>query len=179
MSDVNLFGLPDWHGTRQTRLALVSAYMACIVGANLMLATFGMWDFGFGPVPSGVVLAGLCLGIRDVLHEHSGHRAVLTAITFGGAVSWWIEPSFAVASSAAFVVSELVDMAIYTPMRRRNRWVAVCVSNTVGSLVDSALFLWLAFGSVSGVVDLTTAKALMVIPVLVVLWFTRRVGGVE
>ena len=70
-------------------------------------------------------------------------------------------------------------MGIYTPLRQRNRWAAVVASNTVGSLVDSTLFLWLAFGSVSGVVDLTVAKTLMVVPVLVVLWLTRRVGGVS
>ena len=45
------------------------------------------------------------------------------------------------------MVSELCDFAIYTPLREKNRALAVLLSNTVGAVVDSALFLWLAFGS--------------------------------
>lgn len=156
------------------KLVLLTAYVECIVGANLMLSKFGLWDFGFGSVPSGVLLAGLCLGIRDALHDTARPIAVLAAIALGGAVSWFIEPSFALASATAFVFSELADMGAYTPLRHRNRWVAVIASNTIGSLVDSALFLWLAFGSTDGVVDLTAAKALMVVPVLVAMWACQR-----
>ena len=35
-------------------------------------------------------------------------------------------------------------MAVYTPLRRRNHYAAIALSNTVGLAVDSALFLWLA-----------------------------------
>lgn len=53
----------------------------------------------------------------------------------------------ALASGAAFLVSELADLAVYTPLRARSWAAAVALSNTVGAVVDSALFLWLAFGS--------------------------------
>jgi hypothetical protein len=52
-------------------------------------------------------------------------------------------------------------------------------SNVVGSTADSLLFLWLAFGSVTGWLSLTVAKALMTIPFLPVMawWRRRRVEG--
>ena len=53
----------------------------------------------------------------------------------------------ALASAAAFLFSEFADLAVYTPLER-SRWLtAVAVSNVVGLIADSALFLWLAFGS--------------------------------
>jgi uncharacterized PurR-regulated membrane protein YhhQ (DUF165 family) len=65
----------------------------------------------------------------------------------GAALSWLVSPSFAVASATAFLVSELADFAVYTPLARRSWLGAVALSNTVGLLVDSWLFLTLAFGS--------------------------------
>jgi uncharacterized PurR-regulated membrane protein YhhQ (DUF165 family) len=49
----------------------------------------------------------------------------------------------------AFLVSELADFAVYTPLHERT-WVgAVVLSNTVGLLIDSWLFLTIAFGSLA------------------------------
>jgi hypothetical protein len=49
----------------------------------------------------------------------------------------------------------------------------VIVSNTVGAVADSALFLWLAFGSLTLFWGQVFAKEVMVVPALVVLWFIR------
>lgn len=38
-------------------------------------------------------------------------------------------------------------MAVYTPLEQRGLIKAVLASNIVGIFVDSAIFLWLAFGS--------------------------------
>ena len=51
------------------------------------------------------------------------------------------------AQNHAFLVSELADLAVYEPIRKRGWLPAVVASNIVGICVDSALFLWLAFGS--------------------------------
>lgn len=55
-------------------------------------------------------------------------------------------PSLALASGVAFLLSEAADFTVYTPLRRRSRDAAVWASATVGSFVDSCLFLALAFG---------------------------------
>jgi uncharacterized PurR-regulated membrane protein YhhQ (DUF165 family) len=60
-----------------------------------------------------------------------------------------VAPAFALASGAAFLVSEAADFAVYTPLERRTWLGAVALSNTVGLLLDSWLFLTLAFGSLA------------------------------
>ena len=52
-----------------------------------------------------------------------------------------------VASGIAFLLSELVDFSVYTPLQRRRLILAVVASSVIGLVVDSVVFLWLAFGS--------------------------------
>jgi hypothetical protein len=56
-------------------------------------------------------------------------------------------PALVVASVAAFVLAEVADLAVYTPLRKRQLGLAVMLSGLVGAVIDSAVFLWLAFGS--------------------------------
>ncbi len=82
---------------------------------------------------------------RDWLHESAGRAAVLAAIAAGGAASAVMAgPRLAAASAAAFVVSEVVDLLVYQPLRRRGWIRAVIASNAVGAPVDTILFLALA-----------------------------------
>lgn len=53
------------------------------------------------------------------------------------------------AAHAQFLVSESADFAVYTPLEERGWLAAVVASNVVGTIVDSALVLWLAFGSLT------------------------------
>lgn len=52
--------------------------------------------------------------------------------------------SIAVASSIAFGCAELLDLCVYTPLRRRGYIRAALASNVVGAVVDTFLFLWIA-----------------------------------
>jgi uncharacterized PurR-regulated membrane protein YhhQ (DUF165 family) len=76
----------------------------------------------------------------------------------------------------AFLLSELADFAVYTPLRRRTWLGAVAASNTVGLVIDSALFLWLAFGSLEFLAGQVVGKAWMtaLAVVLMALWRRRR-----
>lgn len=157
--------------------AATLAYLATIVGANWALQRYGIVTVIGLTVPAGVWFAGLSFGLRDVAQEEGGRLWVVAAILAGAFISWWIAPTFAVASAGAFLVSEFVDFAIYTPLRER-RWIAAVVaSNAVGGLIDSVLFLWLAFGWSAvgpGWVDLTIGKALMILPALGIMAWVRR-----
>jgi uncharacterized PurR-regulated membrane protein YhhQ (DUF165 family) len=68
-------------------------------------------------------------------------------------------PALAVASGAAFLLSELADFAVYTPLAKRRFALAVMLSCLVGAAVDSALFLWLAFGSLDHLAGQIIGKA--------------------
>ncbi len=157
--------------------AIPIAFLLTVVGANWALETFGIIPIGFGlAAPAGVYFAGLAFTLRDLTHETIGRRGVLVAIAVGAFVSWWIEPTFAVASGVAFLVSELADYSVYAPLRRRS-WVgAVALSNSVGLVVDSALFLWLAFGSLDFIEGQIVGKAYMTGLAIfaVFIWKSRR-----
>src|SRR6478752_401189 len=104
---------------------------------------------GFGlEAPSGVLWVGVALVARDLVQQYFGSRIAIVAMVVGAALSFLVAPALALASATAFLVSEFADFAVYTPLMRRDRFVlAVFLSGTVGLVVDSVLFLGLAFGS--------------------------------
>lgn len=54
-------------------------------------------------------------------------------------------PRIALASGTAFLISQLMDVAIFSRMSDQRWWHAPLVSSILGSLVDTALFFSLAF----------------------------------
>lgn len=145
------------------------AFMATIPVANWLIGNVGtsclnqgpcLISVGFGLMaPSGVIMIGIALVLRDWLHEVAGWKASFCAVLCGGALSLFIAPpAIAIASAVAFTLSETADLAVYSPLRRRGLSLAVMASGVVGALVDSALFLYLAFGSIEFVSGLVLAK---------------------
>lgn len=104
---------------------------------------------GFGLMaPSGVLFIGLALVLRDWLQEVAGYKWALLAVFVGGILSFLTSnPYVAVASAIAFILSETFDLAVYTPLRKKGAHIAVLFSGVVGSVADSLLFVWIAFGS--------------------------------
>jgi uncharacterized PurR-regulated membrane protein YhhQ (DUF165 family) len=165
-------------------VATFAAFVGTVIAANWALARYGIVPIGFGLMaPAGVYFAGLAFGLRDALHDLAGRWIVLAAIAVGGIVSYLIEDGItipgghvpiAVASAVAFTLSELADLAIYEPLRER-RWAsAVVASNVVGAVIDSALFLWLAFGSLDHLVGNTVGKVYMIALALPIVYLARR-----
>jgi hypothetical protein len=100
--------------------------------------------------PSGVLMIGAALVLRDLVQKRYGVLVSLGCVIAGATLSAAIAPpALALASAAAFLFSELIDFAVYTPLARRHFALAVFVSCSAGALADSALFLWLAFGSLA------------------------------
>lgn len=119
-----------------------------VVAANYAIARYGFWPVGFGlEAPAGVYFAGFAFVLRDVVHETLGRLAVIGCIAAGALLSLAISPAFAVASASAFALSEFLDFCVYDRLRSRGIFVAAITSNGVGAVVDSAVFLGLAFGS--------------------------------
>ncbi len=133
---------------RTVGIITLIGYILTIFAANLAITALGIVPVGFGLMaPAGVYFAGLAFSLRDALQETLGRRWVIAAILIGALVSAGLSAQLALASGLAFLVSELADFIVYTPLRQRNWLGAVTASNIVGAIVDSALFLWLAFGS--------------------------------
>ena len=162
----------------------VVAYILTVVAANWALERYGQVAVGFGlTAPAGVYFAGLAFTFRDITHDTLGRWFVLAAIALGSLISLLQSDnasipggvtSIAVASGLAFLVSELFDFAVYTPLRERNWIGAVVASNVVGFVADSVLFLWLAFGSLEFLDGQLVGKGWMTVLAVIVLTFWRR-----
>ncbi len=153
------------------------AYIATIFAANWALKTFGFVHVGLGlTAPAGVFFAGLAFTFRDLTHEALGRWACIVAIAVGAALSFLIEDGgrIAMASGIAFGCSELLDLAVYEPLHKKRWLTAVLASNVAGFVLDSALFLWLAFGSLAFIEGQLLGKFYMTALAIVVLWIWRR-----
>jgi hypothetical protein len=170
-------------------LALVAAatFVGTVWAANAALARWGSVPVGFGlEAPAGVYFAGLAFTLRDVVHRGLGRSAVIVCILAGGLLSWLIEADatipggvvpIAAASAIAFLASEFADLSVYEPLRKRGWLPAVVASNAVGIVVDSMLFLWLAFGSLALLNGQLIGKAWMTLLALPVIALLRRLPG--
>jgi uncharacterized PurR-regulated membrane protein YhhQ (DUF165 family) len=126
--------------------------------------------------PSGVTMIGIALVLRDLVQRRLGVGVSAGAILAGAAISALLAPpSLVLASAVAFLLSEAADLAVYTPLAQRRLIAAVVASSMAGLVVDSIVFLWLAFGSLDFLVGQIVGKAWMVLlSIPFVAWLRRR-----
>jgi len=167
------------------RYATLAAFLACIPIANWLIGNVGtvcvsngpcLIPVGFGlTTPSGVLMIGLALVLRDLVQRSLGMAWTIGAIVAGSVLSALVAPpALVMASATAFLLSELADTAIYTPLAERRMMLAVFLSSLVGLVVDGAVFLWLAFGSLQYLPGQVVGKLLMVMAAMPVIWWIRQ-----
>jgi uncharacterized PurR-regulated membrane protein YhhQ (DUF165 family) len=138
----------------------------------------GLVPVGFGLLaPAGVYFVGVSFTARDIVQDQLGRRMTILAIVIGAALSALLSPSLALASGTAFLVSESLDMLVYTPLRHRHWLGAVALSNTVGLIADSIIFLQLAFNSQEFFLGQVVGKAWMTAVFVIAVWAFRRYRG--
>lgn len=170
--------------TRRIGIVAALLFVGTVWFANWLLAKYGIVSIGFGLVaPAGVFAVGLAFTLRDIVHRTLGRIAVFACILAGCGLAYLIEAnaqipgghvSIAVASALAFLFSETADLAVYSPLEERSFLGAVAASNIVGTVIDSALFLWLAFGSLSFIQGQIAGKMWMTLAALPVVFALRR-----
>ena len=125
--------------------------------------------------PSGVLMVGIALVLRDLVQRRLGLGAAVAAILIGAGISGLVAPlALVTASAAAYLISEFADLAVYTPLQERRFVAAVVASSVVGLVVDSIVFLWLAFGSLEFLTGQVVGKAWMVLLALPFILYLRR-----
>lgn len=160
-------------------------YLATIPAANWMIGHVGTVCVPDGPclvpvglglmAPSGVLMIGIALVLRDIVHRTLGWHWAVAGITAGSALSFLLAPpALALASMTAFAFSEAMDQAVYAPLWRRRLVLAVLASGLVGAAIDSALFLWLAFRSLDHMTGQLVGKMWMVGAAAGLLWLRTR-----
>jgi uncharacterized PurR-regulated membrane protein YhhQ (DUF165 family) len=162
-------------------------FLVSVPLANWMVQHFGTVCVPDGPclvpvapgllAPSGVLVVGAALVLRDVVQRCLGTVWGVGAIVVGAVLSVAVAPpSLVLASGAAFLLSELADFAIYTPLQRRGLVRAVVVSSVAGLVVDSLVFLLLAFGSLEFLPGQVVGKAWAVLLSIPLIRLLRRVA---
>jgi uncharacterized PurR-regulated membrane protein YhhQ (DUF165 family) len=174
--------------TRRLRegILFVVLFALTIPAANWLIGHAGTVCVPDGPclipvapglmAPSGVTMIGVALVLRDLVQRRLGLAISAGAIVAGSLISALVAPpSLVVASAVAFLLSELADLAVYTPLARRRLVAAVVASSMAGLVVDSILFLWLAFASLEFLPGQIVGKAWMVLlSIPLVAWLRRR-----
>lgn len=167
-------------------LLLVAAYAATVPAANWLISNVGTEAFPGGPhtipvgfgydAPSGVLMIGAALVLRDAIHRIAGKWVALAALAFGVVLSYLLaDPAIATASAVAFAFSELADFAVYSPLAARKRWsLAVLASGVVGAVVDSLLFLQIAFGNTMFWQGQVLGKLYFSVGAAVAIWLLTR-----
>lgn len=169
-----------------------AGFIASIWFANWLLSHWGTVRFPGGPwlipvwpgeltpsgdpiyAPSGVIAIGLSFTLRDLVQRRLGVQAALAAIVIGAALSAALDPAVALASGVAFLLAESLDLLVYTPLQRRNLVGAVMASNVVGLVVDSIVFLSIAFGSLALLEGQVIGKAWMTLVAIPVIYGIRE-----
>lgn len=170
---------------RMEGYAFLVAFGLCIPVANWLIGNVGTTCIPDGPclipvapglsAPSGVLMIGLALVVRDLVQRRLGLGWAFGAIVAGAGLSALVAPvDLVFASAFAFFLSEAADMLVYTPLQRRRMVIAVLASSAVGLVVDSVFFLWLAFGSLDHLEGQIVGKLWMVLLALPVIHWLRR-----
>ncbi|MBV8400959.1 MAG: VUT family protein [Acetobacteraceae bacterium] len=162
-------------------------FLGSVPLANWMIGHVGTVCVPAGPclvpvapglmAPSGVLTVGAALVLRDIVQRCLGLGAGLLAILAGTGLSILVAPaSLVIASGSAFLLSELSDFAVYTPLQRRRLVTAVILSSIVGLVVDSIVFLGLAFGSFAFLPGQVVGKSWAVLFSIPLIRLLRRVA---
>jgi uncharacterized PurR-regulated membrane protein YhhQ (DUF165 family) len=137
---------PNGIAVNKTLAAVTAAaFLGCILAANYVTTEYGMVPILWTTATAGTWFAGLTFVLRDTLQDLAGKWWVLGLIAVGAGLSYLVsDPFIALASGIAFLCSELADLTVYTPLRRKGYIRAAIASNVVGAVVDTVLFLWIA-----------------------------------
>ena len=166
-------------------IVFLVAFGLTIPVANWMIGNVGTLCAPNGPclipvapslmAPSGVVMIGAALVLRDLVQRRLGVGYSAGAVVLGAVLSALVAPpALVLASGAAFLISEFADLAVYTPLARRGLVAAVVASSAIGLVIDSVIFLWLAFGSLDFLIGQIVGKAWMVLASIPFVYLLRR-----
>ena len=163
------------HSRRGLAAAAAIAYAAAIVAANRLTSRYGLIPVGFGlTATAGTYCAGCALMLRNQVQDLLGRTFVAAAILAGTALSALFSPTLALASGTAFATGELIDTALYTPLRRIGWARGVLAASLLGAVLDTVVFLDVGGLPVTGssVVGQLIAKAWAVwVPVVFVTFY--------
>jgi uncharacterized PurR-regulated membrane protein YhhQ (DUF165 family) len=147
-------------------------YILLIVAVNYGFSVVPPIDVpGGGKWPPMSIVVGLIFVARDFAQREIGHRVIFAMLIAGGISYLMADPYVAMASVAAFLVSEFCDWAVYS-FTGKTLSQRILLSSAISTPIDSIVFLgMIGFLGVQGVVLMTASKMLGAV---VVWWMVRQ-----
>lgn len=155
------------------QIILPALAMAAIVLASNLLVQFPLnawltWGAFFYPV--AYLVTDVC---NRVAGPQLARRVAWCGFVTGLICSALLAPvRIAVASGSAFIVSQLLDVALFNRLRQQSWWKAPLFGSVAASIVDTAIFFSLAFAGskfawwnlAAGDLGVKLAMALLLLP---------------
>lgn len=127
--------------------------MAIVVMASNILVQYRLGDW----LTWGALSYPVAFLVTDIMNRVYGPTAARKVVFVGfltGVACSFIAAGLdkttlriAIASGAAFLTAQLLDIAIFNRLRRVNWWVPPLAATVVGSIFDTAIFFTLAFST--------------------------------
>jgi uncharacterized PurR-regulated membrane protein YhhQ (DUF165 family) len=141
--------------------------MAALVTASNILVQYPVGDF----LTWGAFTYPFAFLVTDLTNRRYGPQAARRVVYVGFAVAvalsvWLATPRIAIASGAAFLTAQLIDVAVFDRLRGGAWWRAPLASSLIGSAIDTALFFSLAFSATAGFIGATESWAIEPAPLL-------------
>lgn len=133
--------------------------MTVIVAASNWLVQFPFDHFGLGEILTwGAFSYPVAFLVNDLCNRRLGPGAARKVVIVGFALAvilsaWLATPRIAVASGSAFLTAQLLDISIFSSLRRQNWWKAPLLSTIAGSILDTIIFFSLAFSAAFAFID--------------------------
>ena len=84
--------------------------------------------------------------INRALGAEAARRVVYVGCVVAVPVAWWTAPPrIAIAFAVAFLISQLLDIVVFSKLRRRAWWVAPGAASILATGIDTVIFFTLAF----------------------------------
>lgn len=129
------------------------AAMTVIVAASNWLVQFPFQHFGLGDLLTwGAFTYPVAFLVNDLSNRRMGPQAARKVVYAGFVLAvalsvWLATPRIAIASGSAFLMAQLLDISVFSALRRQNWWKAPLFSTIIGSVLDTAVFFSLAFAA--------------------------------
>ncbi len=127
------------------------AAMTLVVVISNILVQYPFAHFGLGEILTwGAFTYPFAFLVNDLANRRFGTVAARRVVAAGFITAlvlsvWLASPRIAIASGAAFLFAQLIDIGIFDRLRNANWWRAPLISTFVGSAVDTVLFFGIAF----------------------------------
>jgi len=147
----------------RARLFAAIAAMVVVVTASNILVQYPV-AFDLGPVHLGDLLTWgaftypFAFLVTDLTNRYDGPNRARFVVVIGFIVALGLSfylstPRIAIASASAFLVGQLLDIAIFSRLRNRFWLVPPLTGSLLGSLIDTLIFFTIAFAPVLGFID--------------------------